>query len=196
MNWLDLVLLILLLVSAVTAFSKGITREVIGLISVVGALLLSSWLYGVVGGYLQPYLNSRSTANLCGFLLVFLGVMILGALIGAVIAKLLRITGLSFVDRLLGLAFGVARGVLLAAALVMAIMAFAPGAAPPAAVVDSKYSPYVVDAARAMAEVAPHELKEGFHRSYEQVRSIWKDALKKGIHSLPAKEKEPDEREI
>jgi uncharacterized membrane protein required for colicin V production len=100
------------------------------------------------------------------------------------------------VDRLFGLMFGVARGLLLAAALVMAIMAFTPGTAPPDAVVHSRCSPYVVDAARLMAAVAPHELKDGFHKSYERVKSIWKDALKKGIDGLPAKEKDRNEREI
>ena len=82
MNWLDVVLLALLAASAVTAFSKGLTREVIGLISMVGALLLSIWFYGVAGGVLEPILHSRSTANLCGFVAVFLGVMLVGALIG------------------------------------------------------------------------------------------------------------------
>ncbi len=196
MNWLDVVLLILLLVSAVTAFSKGITREVIGLISVVSALLLGCWFYGTAGAWLEPYVHSRGTANFCGFAIVFVGVMVVGGLIGMLLTRLLRLTGLSFLDRLLGFLFGVARGLLLAAALVMAIMAFTPGASPPRAVVDSRCSPYVMDAANAMAAVAPHELKDGFRRSYEQVKSIWKDALKRGTHDLPGAEKGPHERAI
>ena len=73
-------------------------------------------------------MSSRSTANFCGFVVVFVGVMLLGSLIGFTLSKMLRVTGLSFFDRLLGAVFGILRGVLMAAALVMALLAFAPGA--------------------------------------------------------------------
>jgi hypothetical protein len=43
----------------------------------------------------------------------------------------------------------------------------------------------VIDAARVVSAVAPHELKDGFRKSYEQVKTIWGDALKKGIRALP-----------
>jgi hypothetical protein len=43
----------------------------------------------------------------------------------------------------------------------------------------------VIDAARVCAAVAPHELKDGFRKSYEQVKTIWGNALKKGIRGLP-----------
>ena len=49
----------------------------------------------------------------------------------------------------------------------------------------SKVAPYVIDAARVAAAVAPHELKDGFRKSYAQVKTIWGNALKKGIRGLP-----------
>ena len=63
--------------------------------------------------------------------------------------------------------------------------AFTPGKSPPYAVVHSRVAPYVIDAARVCATVAPYELKDGFRKSYEQVKTIWGSALKKGIRGLP-----------
>jgi membrane protein required for colicin V production len=97
----------------------------------------------------------------------------------------MKAAGLSFVDRLLGAGFGVVRGLLIAIALVLALLAFTPGKSPPSAVVHSKVAPYVIDAARVAAAVAPHELKDGFRKSYAQVKTIWGNALKKGIRGLP-----------
>ena len=97
----------------------------------------------------------------------------------------MKVAGLSFVDRLLGAGFGVVRGLLISIALVLALLAFTPGKSPPNAVVHSRVAPYVIDAARVCAAVAPHELKDGFRKSYEQVKTIWGNALKKGIRELP-----------
>jgi membrane protein required for colicin V production len=185
MNWLDIVLLLVLVGSIVTSFSTGLAREIVGLVSMIAALVLAIWFYGTAGSFLQPYVSSPGIANFCGFLIVFCGVIALGAILGRLLRRMIKVAGLSFVDRLLGAGFGIVRGLLIAIALVLALLAFTPGKAPPNAVVHSKVAPYVIDAARVCAAVAPHELKDGFRKSYEQVKTIWGNALKKGIRGLP-----------
>jgi membrane protein required for colicin V production len=195
-NWLDFVLAVILLVSGVAGFRRGLSRQVIGLISGVLALLLSIWFYGTAGYYLLPYASSRTMANAGGFALVFCGVLLLGSLVSFVVGRFLKVTGLSVVDHLLGAGFGLLRGLLLAVALVMGAMAFSHGEKPPEAIVESRMAPYVVDAARVFASVAPHDLKEGFRKTYAQVKSAWTEALQKGIRKLPTGEMKKHEREI
>jgi len=185
MNWLDVVLLLVLAGSVVTSFSTGLAREVVGLVSLVAALVLAIWFYGTAGSFLRPYVSSPGVANFCGFLMVFCGVLVLGALVGRVLGRMMKVAGLSFVDRLLGAGFGIVRGLLISIALVLALLAFTPGKSPPNAVVHSKVAPYVIDAARVCAAVAPHELKDGFRKSYEQVKTVWGNALRKGIRAVP-----------
>jgi membrane protein required for colicin V production len=192
MNWLDVVLALILLASMVDGFSKGLTRHLIGLITLVAAILLAIWFYPAVAAWLAPYLSSRALAAMAGFLAVFVGVNVLGSFAGAVLARVLKVTGLSFFDHVLGAGFGVVRAVLVAIVLVMAIMAFSPGDKPPSSVVHSRFAPYVVDASRLVTSLAPAELKEGFRKSYEQVKRAWEEALKKGILAPEAKH----EREI
>jgi membrane protein required for colicin V production len=116
-------------------------------------------------------------ANFGGFFLVCFGVMLLGSIVGLIVGKFLRVTGLSFFDHLLGAGFGVVRGLLLAVALMAAVMAFAVGDRPPDAVVHSRLAPYIAGASRVFAAFAPHEFKDGFRRSYAQAKLAWQNAL-------------------
>jgi membrane protein required for colicin V production len=196
MNWLDFALALILFASAVAGFRRGLSRQVIGLIFGVLALLLSIWFYGTAGYYLLPYASSRTMANAGGFALVFCGVLLLGSLVSLVVGRFLKVTGLSVFDHILGAGFGLLRGLLFAVAIVMGAMAFSRGEKPPQAIVESRMAPYVVDAARFVASVAPHDLKEGFRKTYAQLKSAWSDALQKGIRKLPTGEMKKNEREI
>lgn len=196
MNWLDIVLLVIIAGSVASSVQKGLTRETIGLVSVVLALILGTWFYGLAGAFLLPYVSSKGIANFVGFILVFVGVMIAGALAGALVGRLLKFSGLSFLDHLLGALFGLVRGLLICVALVMAAMAFSAEGHPPDAVVRSRVAPYVVDASRVCAAMAPYELKEGFRKTYAQVKAAWASAVKQGIQSMPKAEGNENEREL
>jgi membrane protein required for colicin V production len=196
-NWLDAALILLIAFSIWRSFAKGLTREMVGLLSVVLGIFAGTWLYSAAATWFEPYVSSHSMASFCGFITVFVGVMLLGSLISFILSKVLRVTGLSFFDRLLGAAFGIVRGVLMAAALVLALLAFAPGAkahTPPEAVANSRLAPMVVGAARVFVAAAPRELKDGFRRSYDQVKSHWEHTLRKSIAG--PREKATNEREI
>ncbi len=190
MTWIDVVLLIVILGSAVSAFRNGFTRELVGIVSVIAALLLGAWFYGLAGSYLVPWVSSRSVSNLLGFLLVFCGVLLLGSLVGRVLRGFMKVTGLSFLDRLLGAAFGAVRGILVSVALVMAVMAFTPARRMQSSVAQSRIAPYVVDAARGCTAMAPYELRQGFRRSYEEVKSVVKRGLPQEASSTAKRRKE------
>jgi membrane protein required for colicin V production len=190
MNWLDIIILLIVASTMIAAFRKGLVREIVGLASVVLALLLGSWFYGTFAGYLAPYMSSRSLANAAGFIVVFLGVMLIGAVASYVIGRFLKVTGLSIVDHALGAAFGALRGILIAIALVMAIMAFSKADQPPQSIVNSRTAPYVAGVARVFAAMAPREMKDGFRRTYDQARKAWGKALDIGLQSVPKANKD------
>jgi membrane protein required for colicin V production len=180
MNWLDILILAIVAVSVLTSLRKGFSREIIGLVAVVLALLLGFWFYGIPAAYLAPYLSTQGIANFAGFFVVFCFILALGAVAGAVAGRFLKATGLSFFDRLLGAGFGLIRGTLIALALVTGLMAFSQKNAPPEAIVQSKCAPYVTGAADVVAAMAPHELKEGFRKTYAQVKAAWQGAVQRG----------------
>jgi membrane protein required for colicin V production len=194
MNWLDAVLLIVLAVSVLTSFRKGLSREIIGLVAVVVALLAGFWFHGVAGSILLPYVSSPAAANFAGFFVVFFAVVLLGSIVSYVVGRFLRVTGLSIVDHALGAGFGLVRGVLIGVAVIMGLMAFTPGQRAPESVVHSQTAPYVIDAARLVVSMAPHDMRESFHKTYAQVRSAWESTIEKGMRGDP--EKREHERKI
>jgi membrane protein required for colicin V production len=194
MNWLDFVLAVILLASVIGGFRRGLTRQIAGLVAGIAALVLGIWFYGTAGSFLMKYVSSRTMANACGFALIFCGVLLLGEVVSYIIGKFLAATGLSVVDHLLGAGFGLLRGLLFTVAILMGAMAFSRGAKPPDAIVNSRIAPYVVDAARMCADLAPHDLKEGFRKTYAQVKDAWSSALEKGIRNPPNGKKREDER--
>ena len=84
--------------------------------------------------------------------------------------------GLSWFDRLLGAAFGLVRGLLIAVALVTVLLAFAPNPPPPS-ITDSKRLPYVVEASNMLSFATPHEIKDAFRETRDKVKRIWEEQL-------------------
>src|SRR4051794_33423200 len=106
MNWLDAILAIALLFCLINGFRRGLSRQIIGLITGLVALLLGIWFYGTAGGWLLPYVSSPVLAKAAGFVLVFCGVMAVGSAAGYVTGRFLKVSGLSWFDHVLGAGFG------------------------------------------------------------------------------------------
>lgn len=176
MNWLDYLLLAVVAASVLAGLLKGFARSLLGLASVVVGFACGLWFYGIVGAWFYEFLSSRQLAHFVGFVVIFAAVMAAGALLGALLARLLKWARLSWLDRLMGAMFGLARGALIAAAIILALMAFAPKA-PPRSVAGSRLSPYILGTARLIVSVAPYEVRHGFEQSYDRLKQAGRRIL-------------------
>lgn len=164
-NWLDCTLAVILAASVVTALMKGFVRELISLASVVVGLVLAALGYSHAAAWFDDLTKSHEIALGLGFLTIFLGTLILGALAGMVARKLIKSAGIQWFDRLLGGMFGLVRGVLIGAILLLGMMAFA---IKPDALQQSVLAPYIVTGTRVIALVMPANLREQFHLGFEK----------------------------
>ena len=187
MNWLDLVIILIVLLSAAAGFKRGFIRIGIGFVAVVVGFILAAWFYGLAAHAVAPYVATRAFANIIGFLVIFACVMALGALLTMVMTKLFNIVGLSWLDRVAGGTFGLVRGALVATILVMLFAAFTPGRAP-AAIVQSEIAPHLIEASSVLAALTPNEIKSGFRKTYDEAKKLWKDAMRKKSKKLPEHE--------
>ena len=101
---------------------RRIAKRALLVAALVVGMLCGFWFYGIVAAYVIDYVTSRAIANLIGFFVILIGVLILGAIIGRILAKVFKWVGLSWLDRLLGGAFGIVRGFLIAAVIVSALV--------------------------------------------------------------------------
>jgi membrane protein required for colicin V production len=176
MNWLDAVFAVILIGSVASGIHRGFARIGVGLAASVVGLLFGAWFYDSAGEFVRPYVATRGIANFIGFFLVFLGIMIVGALLGHLLTKVFKWIGLSWFNRLMGGAIGLVRGVLISIVVLMAVMAFAPGSPPPA-VVNSRLAPYLIESASLVSNITPSEMKQEFQESYQKVKKAWWDPI-------------------
>lgn len=174
MSWLDFVVVVIVGYSILAGFSGGIARVGVGFAATLLGIICGFWFYGIAAAHVADYVASRGVANLIGFLLVFGAFVLAGAVVGRVLANLFKWVGLSWLDRLLGAAFGFLRGAVIAVALVTVILAFAP-TPPPPSIVHSKTLPYVIDTSSVLAAVTPHEVKDAFRETKQKVKKMWEE---------------------
>ena len=170
MNALDWLIAGILVLSVVHAAAQGFVFELFSLAGTVIGYLLAAWEFPVAARYLAPYVKSDVVAGGAGFLLIFVGVVILAGIAGRIARWATHSVGLRWFDRLLGGAFGFLRGSLVVMVLVMAMASFLPSSDELA---KSSLAQYFLVAGRAAVYVGPSELKLKFRdglKSLERVR--------------------------
>jgi membrane protein required for colicin V production len=172
MNWIDVVLTLVVASSVLAGLSAGFARVAVGFAAMIVGMFCGFWFYGIVAAYVIDYVTSRAIANLIGFFVILAVVLILGAIVGTILAKFFKWVGLSWLDRLLGGAAGMVRGFVIAAAMVTVLLAFAPSPPPPS-VVDSKLLPYVINVSDVLAALTPREIKDQFYATKDKVKAVW-----------------------
>jgi membrane protein required for colicin V production len=110
---LDWIFAGVLLLSLVVGAWRGLVFEVMSLVSWAAAFALAQWLAADVAQRLPMGVAGDMVRYAAGFVVVFVAVLILGGLLAALTKKLLTSVGLRPVDRVLGAAFGLVRGMLL-----------------------------------------------------------------------------------
>ncbi len=119
LNGADWVIVAILLVSVVIGLWRGFIREVLSLIVWIAAVTAAILFGADVAAFYADWISVPSVRVALGYATVFLLVFIVFALLSWLVTRLLRGGGLSGTDRVLGLGFGLLRGGLLVAVLVL-----------------------------------------------------------------------------
>lgn len=116
----DACILLVLLGSTVVGLVRGFVREAASLAFWILAIW-AAWRFGrVVEPHLGGLLADPNVAPWVGRVVILTGVLVVGWLAGAAIGYFTRSIGLGPLDRVIGLLFGVVRGVVLVGLMVIA----------------------------------------------------------------------------
>lgn len=126
MNWVDLVVLGVILISGLLAFSRGLVREALGLGAWIAAAAAALLAQPIVQPWARQQFSDQTLADTVGLVAVFVVVLILLSIVAGIIANAVQGSALGGLDRTLGLLFGLARGaVLVCAAYILVGLAVA-----------------------------------------------------------------------
>ena len=187
MSLLDLLLAVIVGGSVVFGFLAGFARAGVSFLAAIAGVLFGFWFYGIPADFIHRYVGSQTFSNIAGFLVVFFVCVLMGALIGKLLAKLLKWTGLSWLDRMMGAGFGLVRGVVAAVAFVSILLAFTPRPIPNW-MTGSLLLPYAIDASNMVATLAPRALKNSVRETVSEMHQLWEDQVRKSRRD-PKREK-------
>jgi membrane protein required for colicin V production len=119
-NWPDIIILCLIGLSALISLFRGFVRETLSLASWILAFWIAiTFAHPLAELLLKKYIKSPTLQLAAAFGGLFIITLIACAIVNYFISTLVDKTGLSGTDRLLGVIFGLARGVVLVAALLL-----------------------------------------------------------------------------
>jgi membrane protein required for colicin V production len=183
-NWIDLTLAVLMIVSIISGLKLGFARTAIGLLSTILALVFGLRYYRAVAVSLRPHISQTPAADVAGFLIVFVGIIMVGEVVTGILARFIRSTDLIWLDRALGGAFGVVRGFLFGVVMIWGLMALMP-VSPKLVLSESRLAPCVMDAARKVADASPDEVKRTFRQSYRELNRVLPEKIKDRLPNVP-----------
>jgi len=171
-SFLDFVFILIVLLSTGLALTKGLVREIISLLALVGGLLMAAFFYPSAGNWFAEFTRTRAIADLLGFSLIFIGVLCIGAIAAFLVNRFVKMAALKWMDRLLGACFGFVRGWAIASIMALALIAFP---VREGLIARSYLAPFLLAGARAAVLIAPQSLKDRFEEQYQKVLHSWNE---------------------
>jgi membrane protein required for colicin V production len=116
MNWLDIIILILVVIATVIGLKVGLIKALLSLAGVVVGVILAGRYYSAVAEQLT-FISQPSIAKIAAFAIILIVVMIIAAVLASLIKWAISAMMLGWVNRLGGAVFGLVLGMIFCGAL-------------------------------------------------------------------------------
>lgn len=119
MNWADVAILVIIGISALLSLFRGYVKEMLSLVAWAAAFWVAFAFSDQGAVMLVDYISTPSVRMAVAFAVLFVATLIVGGLVNYLMGQLVEKTGLSSTDRMMGLVFGIVRGVAVVAIIVL-----------------------------------------------------------------------------
>ena len=123
MNWLDWVILVIVVASTLLSLRRGFVKEALSLAAWVAAFLISTAFAARLSLKMTDVISNDAFRYAAAYVILFASTLILGSVINSMLARVIKATGLTGTDRALGTVFGFTRGLVLVLVMVFVLQA-------------------------------------------------------------------------
>ena len=158
-NLIDLIVVAVILLSGVFALARGFVKEVLSIVSWVGAIFATLYGFHIASAFVRQFIGSPLIADGVAGGTLFLATLFALSFISGLIANRVRGSTVGSVDRSLGFVFGLLRGFVLVSIAYLAMSWALPPAEQPTWVRQAKTMPLLERGSAMLAAVAPKEFR-------------------------------------
>jgi len=159
MNPLDLGVIAIIVLSAIFAFARGFVREALSIVAWVGAAAITVFGFSTVLIAVSPIVNNALLAQLIAGFGLFVVSLIVLTIVTGLLARMVRSSALSPIDRTLGFIFGLARGAFLVCLAYLLLDITMQPTERPAWVKEAKSAPFLEKGASELRRFLPESLR-------------------------------------
>ncbi|MBN1880850.1 MAG: CvpA family protein [Deltaproteobacteria bacterium] len=167
LNGIDIVIIIVLGASAIYSTVKGFVKDIFSLLAVILGIVAALVFYRMSAQLLEDVIASEEIRNTLSFAVIFLVVAVAVSIAGILVSKLIKSVELTFYDRLAGFAFGLLKGFLIVAVVVVVAISIMPRAA-----ANSQLVPYVARAVDLVTDILPSEYRDSVDDTRDRLREF------------------------
>ncbi len=123
-NYFDVTIGAIIIILGIKGFVNGFIKEIFGLAGLVGGVYLGSRLSEKAAQFIEAnflQINNIALLKLLGFLAILITVWLGATIIGLIISKLTSVSGLGFINRLLGFVTGAGKYFIIFALIITAL---------------------------------------------------------------------------
>lgn len=122
----DWTIIVVLGLSILLSLWRGFVREAVSLAGWIAAFVIANMFVGEVAIFLQQWIANVTGRYVAAYALLFAGTLVVAGIVGKLSAQVVRVTGLTLLDRLLGTVFGFIRGIIIVLVAVYVVRQLAP----------------------------------------------------------------------
>jgi membrane protein required for colicin V production len=167
----DVVIVVILVISGLLAYFRGLVREVLSLATWIGAALAAGYGFSYAQPYVRELIAIKAVADIVTGVTLFVAALVILTLLNHTISSRVKESALGTLDRGLGFLFGLLRGALLVSVAYIAAAWFWTENELSPYITEARTIPYVQQGANLLRQVVPKDMQI-------ETKSIAQDAKK------------------
>jgi len=124
MNWLDIVIIATAVIFGFVGLWRGAVKAAFGIAGLIGGIALAGHYYGWLATVLFP--KAAAWSGIAAYAIILIATLIVAGIVGWLVARLVHITMLGWLDRLIGFILGAIVGSMLCAAVLAIVGKYFP----------------------------------------------------------------------